>query len=498
MMPRSDSGPASASAAGPESSSPRVFISYAHEDVRHTEQVRELWILLRRNGIDAVLDLPAAERRQDWALWMHHQVRSSEFVLVVASPEYRRRSEGDASPDEGRGVQWEAALIREAYYSDRPAAQRKFLPVLLPGRSTKEIPEWLGPNTGTSYPVTEFTLTGAEELIRTLTRQPREVAVHLGPIPVLPSRPARQEASQVAPFQRLFLHFFDPHFLDQVSRGRNLDLIGGEARRATRLAVLVAHTVLVPAASYIESDLCAGTVDEYRGLFDTGQITLVGGEANLVDFAASKLLQYERGGPRYRRYEEVLSATATTPPFRSRLRSATTDITSAWRRRLDDLSAIVEGLSLKEPSLTRLERRWEQVPESLDGRAFTPEYATKLLFEAPPANGAELIVVRRAGSEVNSAYFASYTEELDAGVITELTYLNSPRIRGGTPRDLPYGPLVRALEAHGVADQVFGVRPERLIELRSNPDVVAAVLETVTKSMSQPAPGHLVIAEAEP
>lgn len=480
-------------------SSPRVFISYAHEDVRHTEQVRELWILLRRNGINAVLDLPAADRRQDWALWMQRQVREADFVLVVASPEYRRRSEGDARPDEGRGVQWEAALIREAYYSDRQAAQQRFLPVLLPGRSTKEIPEWLGPHTGTSYRVAEFTLTGAEELIRTLTRQPREVAVALGPIPVLPSRPAWQEASQVTPFQRLFLHFFDPHFLDQVSQGRNLDLIAGEARKATRLAVLVAHTVFVPAASYIESDLCASTVDEYRGLFDTGQITLVGGEDNLVDFAASKLLQYEPRGPRYRRYEAVLSATAITPPFRSRARSATTDITSAWRQRLDDLSVIVEGLSLKQPSLARLEQRWQQVPESLEGRAFTPEYATRLLFEAPPASGAELIVVRRAGSEVNSAYFASYTKELDAGVITELTYLNSPRISGGTTPDLPYGPLLRALEANGVADQVFGVRPERLVELRSNPDVVAAVLTTVSKSqMGQPSPGRLVIAEAEP
>jgi hypothetical protein len=79
------------------------------------------WSPGTRNGIDAVLDLPAAKRRQDWAVWMHRQVRRADFVLVVASPEYRRRSEGDARPDEGRGVQWEAALIREEYYSDRAA-----------------------------------------------------------------------------------------------------------------------------------------------------------------------------------------------------------------------------------------------------------------------------------------------------------------------------------------------------------------------------------------
>ena len=67
----------------------RVFVSYAHDSEAHAEAARDLWVLLRRCGLDAQLDRTAAERRQDWPLWMIQQVREAAFVLVVASPEYK-------------------------------------------------------------------------------------------------------------------------------------------------------------------------------------------------------------------------------------------------------------------------------------------------------------------------------------------------------------------------------------------------------------------------
>jgi hypothetical protein len=477
----------------------RVFISYANENAEHVAQVSELTRLLRENGIDARLDLPAAELRQDWPAWMVEEIKAADFVLVIASPEYRRRGEGVALPGVGRGVQFEAALIREQFYSDRAASVPRVLPVLLPGRSKEDIPLWLGPYSGTSYPVTAFTLAGAEKLIRVLTGQPYESVAPLGPRPVLPARRTWHESAPVAPFYRLFLHFFDPHFLDQVSRGRNSGYIAREARRATRLAVLAAQTVFVPAASYIESDLCAETVNEYRGLFDTGQITLIGGEANLVDFATRKLLQYEQGGARYEKYASVLSSSTPTPPFRSRLSSATSDITAAWERRSGDLAPVVEGLPRDTLWLRKLEQRWANVPESLAGRAFTPEYVAPLLFEPMPTAGPELIVVRRAGSTVNTAYFASYTKELDAGIVTELMYLNSPGVGSGTSLDLPFGTFVRELDTHGVADRVFNAPPEQLLELRSQRDVVAAVVATAKHSAATGAtPDRLTVPEPGP
>ncbi|MGB0091247.1 MAG: SEFIR domain-containing protein [Solirubrobacteraceae bacterium] len=168
---------------------PRVFVSYAHESGAHVEVVPGLWVLLRSLGVDAQLDLPAAERRQDWPVWMLREVREAEFVLVIASPAYCRRAEGLAAADEGRGVQFEAALIREELYRDRRAGLVKFLPVVLPGQSIDDIPALMGPTTATSYRLDEITQAGVERLLRALTKQPWEVEPPIGGIPVLPPRP---------------------------------------------------------------------------------------------------------------------------------------------------------------------------------------------------------------------------------------------------------------------------------------------------------------------
>jgi TIR domain len=163
-----------------------VFVSYAHDDGAHVERVREFWWFLRSNGVDAQLDLPAAEQRQDWGEWMTRQVRDAERVLVVASPEYKRRAEGDAGPDEGRGVQWEARLIRGRFYADQKRGLQAVVPVVLPGGSAGDVPLWLAPTSTTCYTVSEFTVAGAEALLRLLTSQPGETVPPIGPVPVLP------------------------------------------------------------------------------------------------------------------------------------------------------------------------------------------------------------------------------------------------------------------------------------------------------------------------
>lgn len=164
----------------------RVFISYAHESPAHIERVRQLWTLLRANGVDARLDLPATAQRQDWPLWMIEQFRYADYILVVASAAYRRRTDGEAGPDEGRGVQFEGGLLRDRYYADRTAWTKRILPVLLPGETRDGIPTFLGPFSGTIYPIKELSATGIEDLIRVITNQPAFVDPPLGPVPVLP------------------------------------------------------------------------------------------------------------------------------------------------------------------------------------------------------------------------------------------------------------------------------------------------------------------------
>src|SRR5690348_17215490 len=180
----------------------RVFISYAHDDAAHQERVRDFWLFLRANGIDARLDLPAAERRQDWAQWMTRQIRDAGRIIVVASPEYRRRADGDARPDEGRGVQWEARQIRDRLYADQDAGLQLVLPVVLPGGSGGDLPLWLAPASTTHYPVTGYTVAGAEALLRVLTGQPLETEPALGMGPYLPPRGTGPAAGLARPFLR--------------------------------------------------------------------------------------------------------------------------------------------------------------------------------------------------------------------------------------------------------------------------------------------------------
>ncbi len=152
----------------------RVFISYAQDDESHCEAVRAFWLFLRGNGVDARLDVPAAERPQDWPAWMDDGIANADFVVVIASPEYKKRAEGKAGPGEGRGAQFEARLIRERFYRDQKAGVEQILVVLLPGRDNAEIPSWLGPTSHTHYRIEDFSIEGLGQLYWYLTGQVHE------------------------------------------------------------------------------------------------------------------------------------------------------------------------------------------------------------------------------------------------------------------------------------------------------------------------------------
>ena len=173
----------------------RVFISYAHDNAAHVERVRAFWLFLQSQGIDARLDLLAAEQRVDWPEWMMREIRDADRVLVVVSPEYRRRAEGDAEPTDGRGVQWEARQIREMFYADQDSGLQRVVPVVLPDCSSADIPLWLGPHSVMHYVVSDFTVTGSERLLRLLTDQPWEREPRRGKVPFLPSRETAETAT---------------------------------------------------------------------------------------------------------------------------------------------------------------------------------------------------------------------------------------------------------------------------------------------------------------
>jgi hypothetical protein len=103
--------------------------------------------------------------------------------------------------NERKGVRWEVRALKDVFYADHAAARDRILPVLLPGRTIDDLPDWLSPGAATYYAVSAFTVEAAENLLRVLTTQPAYIPPPLGPRPDLPPRagPERSRVSAVPP-----------------------------------------------------------------------------------------------------------------------------------------------------------------------------------------------------------------------------------------------------------------------------------------------------------
>jgi tetratricopeptide (TPR) repeat protein len=121
-------------------------------------------------GIDVHVDEWDTDLRRDRFLWMIDQFRHADYVIVIASPEYRAAGDGNAPADCHRGVQTESAVLRNFIYRDRETWTRKILPVILPGRSVDEIPLYLQPHCASHYHLPKINAANARELTRVLTR----------------------------------------------------------------------------------------------------------------------------------------------------------------------------------------------------------------------------------------------------------------------------------------------------------------------------------------
>lgn len=171
-------------ASGP---APRVFVTYAYDSEDHQENVLKLCTLLCESGIDARIDKWAGSRRRNWRQWTTQEIDRADFVLVIASPAYWRAADC-TDPDNHRGAQAEAELLADRLHQDRETWTPKILPVIFPEWEVTHIPSFLSPFNCTHFEVTEFTVAGAEELLRALTGDPPYYPPELGSRRVFPPR----------------------------------------------------------------------------------------------------------------------------------------------------------------------------------------------------------------------------------------------------------------------------------------------------------------------
>ncbi|WP_041358029.1 hypothetical protein [Methylorubrum extorquens] len=269
----------------------------------------------------------------------------------------------------------------------------------------------------------------------------------------------------------VFLHFYDVHFLEEKGVERFMDGAVAEARLATRLAVLLADDVLVPASSQIESALCKRVLSEYPRKAFVAHFTTVGSGSSFEEFVEEKRSQYRADQAQGIVYRE--SGIGIDLPWRTRRRSATADIAADWKTAL--ALGATEGLfrALHGDLPKDVERLWEGIPERLGGSAFIVENVIPLLLGSPSAG---IVVRNRLHGIINKSYFGSYGKDLGASVFRNMGYLESPdTVLSGDPvNDLDYRRLVSSCRETGVLRDINRSRLPALLALRDDPRLAAA------------------------
>ena len=144
---------------------PRVFVSYAHDSDQHKADVAALCRLLGAAGLNVTFDGEPGRRRRDWQRWMTTGINRADYVIVVASPDYRAISEFAYDENTRRGVLEEYRLLLTLLGEDRRRWLGRILPVVLPGRVLRDIPIALQPLDVDHYRVTSLTPDGIAELV---------------------------------------------------------------------------------------------------------------------------------------------------------------------------------------------------------------------------------------------------------------------------------------------------------------------------------------------
>jgi hypothetical protein len=153
-----------------------VFISYAHDDDAHMRLVECVADLLKARGMNVFLDNWRKRRRNDWNQLTTAEIENADYVVAVASPGFRAAAEGTAAAGRHRAVRHEISIMRDLLQEDRDLWFHRIIPLVLKPWTTREIPRFLQPVTGTHVIVDEVSDAGLRELIELLVEPRTDLA----------------------------------------------------------------------------------------------------------------------------------------------------------------------------------------------------------------------------------------------------------------------------------------------------------------------------------
>lgn len=147
---------------GEEQRAPRVFISYSWDSEDHKNWVRKFATKLREARVDVILDYWNLKLGMDAARFMTESVSTSDFVLVICTPEYVERSYRTTG-----GVRFENVIIAGEFMDDMDT--EKFIPVLRQGGwDAKSVPLWIKTRQGADLTANPYDETQFMMLVATL------------------------------------------------------------------------------------------------------------------------------------------------------------------------------------------------------------------------------------------------------------------------------------------------------------------------------------------
>ncbi|MBK5957107.1 hypothetical protein CCR97_02605 [Rhodoplanes elegans] len=103
----------------------RVFISYTRTSDEHQTWVQDLATLLRRNGIDARLDVWHLRLGMDLPQWMCNELDLADRVLIICNKAYAERADGRYG-----GVGWEIRLVQGDLLQSQQANPDRYIPIV--------------------------------------------------------------------------------------------------------------------------------------------------------------------------------------------------------------------------------------------------------------------------------------------------------------------------------------------------------------------------------
>ena len=114
----------------------KVFMSYTWEDKEHIDWVEALAARLRRDGIETILDQWEVGLGDELPKFMEEGIRDHDRILVICTPEYKRKADGRIG-----GAGYETRQITAEVLNN--PEHGKFIPVLRKGAWKDSAPTYL-------------------------------------------------------------------------------------------------------------------------------------------------------------------------------------------------------------------------------------------------------------------------------------------------------------------------------------------------------------------